>query len=761
MKKHKTLKCSRVFARRHTPLVKLSTWLAALVCVTPFGLTGLPARSQALEEIVVTSQRREQSAQDVPISITAFSADQLRSFGMSSSADIAAQTPGVLLNGASTGGINILPSIRGVTQNDFTPHQEPPNATYIDEAYISSSAALSFNLFDTQRVEVLRGPQGTLFGRNATGGAIQFVSNKPTPDLQGYADVSEGSFDSHRVEAALSGPVTSTILGRVAVLYDEHEPWWKNDAPANTPGGNGDSFGQHFLGVRGQLQFLISDSLDDLVSFTRGEDRRHPEGTYKSIPGALNPLGLGYDISPTANPNGTCPGCDDFGYRDPKIARPFESSFADVGFIQKEYSGATNKLTWKADAFTLTSISNYQRFSFDYRENCDGTPYAVCEFLLSQSMHQLSEELRLNGQYSALNWTAGAYFLDISEVNGQGYDTNVSAGSSLAPFALVSREVFPQSTETAALFGQTEYTFAPRWSLITGLRLSHDRKTFHSSTFAPGEAPYYEYSAANGDQTFLNKSDWAGKVEIDWKAVDHLLLYAGVTKGNKGPGFNATPVGALPAGYSVKFDAEELIDYETGWKWSFADGRARLNGSAYYYDYRGYQAFEYILLSTVVTNKDAKLYGSELEFSAEPGAGWMVGTGLGLENGVVYDVRLPHGDIANRMPPAMPHVTGNAVVRKTFALAHGALSLQVDGRYVGWHFASVSNAPATEIPGAALFNARVGYEANDHWEVAGEVRNLANRGVVNYAFDLSGSYGLNIKSYQQPRWYTVNLRYRF
>jgi outer membrane receptor protein involved in Fe transport len=139
----------------------------------------------------------------------------------------------------------------------------------------------------------------------------------------------------------------------------------------------------------------------------------------------------------------------------------------------------------------------------------------------------------------------------------------------------------------------------------------------------------------------------------------------------------------------------------------------------------------------------------------------MVGTGLGLENGVVYDVRLPHGDIANRMPPAMPHVTGNAVVRKTFALAHGALSLQVDGRYVGWHFASVSNAPATEIPGAALFNARVGYEANDHWEVAGEVRNLANRGVVNYAFDLSGSYGLNIKSYQQPRWYTVNLRYRF
>ena len=669
------------------------------------------AHSQELEEILVTAQRRQQSAQDVPISITALSGDQLRELGATSSVGVAQQTPGLILVGGATGAFNVLPTIRGVTQNDFSQHQEPPNAVYVDDAYISTTSGLAFNLFDTQRVEVLRGPQGTLFGRNATGGAIQYVTNRPTEETTGFVDAQYGSYNSTRVEAALGGKLLDRVQGRIALLYENDGPWWKNLAPPTTVGGNGDTFAYKFIGVRGQVNVDIADDVHNLVIVTRGNVPRNPEGTYKSVPGHINSLGLGYDIPATSTVNGTCPGCDFFGYRDPNINTPFESSFASVGFIQKQYFSATDQFLWKTtDAFALTSISNYQSFSYNYHENSDATPLAVAQFLSSQSGHQLSEELRLSGDTGRANWTAGVYYLDISELNGQGYDTNTLPSSPLYIYAFTVREIFPQSTSTIAGFAQADFKVQDQWTLTAGLRVNHDRKEFQSTTYVPGQAPFFVYDAANGDSTVENKTDWAAKVQADWRPQDQLLLYAGVTRGNKGPGFNALPTGALPTGFNVKFDAESLLDYETGWKWSFADKRARLNGGFYYYDYRNYQAFEYILLNTVVTNKNAKLYGSELEFQVEPGAGWYLSTGASWENGTVYDVRLPFGDIVDRAPPQTPHITANVLLRKTIPVGSGTLALQADGRYVGYHFASLSNAPTTNIPGEAIFNARVAYQ---------------------------------------------------
>jgi iron complex outermembrane receptor protein len=721
-----------------------------------------PAFSQTtLEEIVVTAQKREQSAQDVPISITALSGGQLAVLGMTNAKDIAEQVPGVILAAVTTGGGVTLPTIRGVTQNDFTLHQEAPNAVYIDETYISSPAAIDFSLFDVQRVEVLRGPQGTLFGRNATGGAIQFVTNKPTKNTDGYVDLQYGSFDSRRVEAAIGGAIVDRIQGRLSVLYQDDGPWWENKAPPTTPGGNSDTFAKRSAAARGQLNFDITDDVQDLLSVTRAVAPKHAEGTYKSIPGAVNSLGLGYDIPANINANGTCPGCDDFGYRDPNIGTPFESSFASVGFNQRNFSGITNRLTWKAGAATLTSLTNYQKFFSYYQENCDGTPFAACIFFLGQNMHQLSQELRLNGASGALTWTAGAYFLDISQSNYQGYATELTPTSPLAIFRFADRENFAQSTTTEALFGQTEYEFAPRWTLVSGLRFNYDRKKFHSETALPGEAPYYTYPETGGSAV-QNKADWAGKLQVDWKATADALLYAGVSKGNKGPGFNATPLGALPSGNSVEFKAEELTDYEVGWKLQTADHSIRLNGSMYYYDYRAYQAFEYILLNSVVTNNDAKLFGGELELAADLGAGWTISTGLSLENGNVYNVRLPLGEVVDRIPPMMPHITANGIIQKKWPLAGGWLSIEADGRYTSWHYASVSNAPTTLIPGATLVNGRIGFlDSSGHWETDVRVENIANRGAVVYVYDLAGNYGLNLKSYNEPRRITAEVRYRF
>ena len=737
-------------------------WLMSICYGTAALMAFSPVRAQQLNEIVVTAQKREQSIQSVALSVTAIGGAQLHDLGATTVKDVDQQLPGVIMTATSTGSVTVLPSIRGITQNDYTPHQEPPNAVYIDEAYVSTSAAIGFSLFDLQRVEVLRGPQGTLFGRNATGGAVQFVANKPTKEFAGYGTLHYGSYNDRGYEGAISGPLTDRVQGRIALLTEQHDPWWKNDAPAGTIGGNSNTFAARSLALRGQINFDVTDSVSNLVSVTLAEDRKHGEGTYKAIPGAVNAQGLGYDISPNVNANGTCPGCDYFGYRDPNIERPFESAFASLGYLQKRYTSISNRLTWTSDDWTLTSISNYQRFTFDYREDCDGTPFAVCIYLNNQNLHQLSQELRMTGTSGRLTWTGGLYFLDISQHNTQGYDSNADPNGPLALFAYVAREPYSQSTRSIAAFGQTEYEFHPGWTLVTGLRLSDDRKDFHSATGAPGQAPFYVYNAANGDQTEITKKDWAGKAQVNWQPGTDSLYYAGVTRGNKGPGFNATPFGALPTGYSVTFKSEELTSYEIGSKQTFDDGRAHLNGAIYYYNYSDYQAFNLILLNTVIGNNKAKLYGGELELNIEPVPTWLVSAGLSLENGTVDAIRLPLGQYADRQPPQLPHVTTNGLIRKSWPSSVGKFSAQLDGRYTGSRFASVSNAPTTRLGGAAILNGRIGYsDPSDHWNVALEVTNLANREIVNYVFDVSASYGLNIKSYERPRWFIGEVTYRF
>ena len=182
---------------RHSPFVKMKIVTGALLCAS---MLGLPVYSAVLEEIVVTAQKREQNLQDVGISVTAFSGNQIRELGYTNTIDIAAQTPGL-------GIIQYHPTltttnIRGISQNDFADHLEPPIAMYVDEAYVSAMGAGHTQLYDLQRVEVLRGPQGTLFGRNATGGLLHYISAKPTEDPEGYLEFTYGSYDQKNVWSA-------------------------------------------------------------------------------------------------------------------------------------------------------------------------------------------------------------------------------------------------------------------------------------------------------------------------------------------------------------------------------------------------------------------------------------------------------------------------------------------------------------------------------------------------------------------------------
>src|SRR5215470_10756255 len=280
----------------------------ALACVltaftAPAGAADESTSSGGLEEVVVTAQKRAQNAQDVGISISAISGADLQTFGAVAATDITRSIPAVVMtqpNGPSSFSL----SIRGVTQNDFADHQESPAAIYLDEVYISQMAGLAFSLFDMDRVEVLRGPQGTLFGRNATGGLANFITRKPTDAQEGYVDVTFGERNLTRIEGAVNSPLTEGVDARFAFQSNHYDPLFKNVA-----GGAADAENGNDWALRAELLFKLPSAAQLLLIGRYARQDVHAgsweeRATYNVAPGVNDYL------PPTVNAWGTCPGCN-------------------------------------------------------------------------------------------------------------------------------------------------------------------------------------------------------------------------------------------------------------------------------------------------------------------------------------------------------------------------------------------------------------------------------------------------------------------
>ena len=265
-----------------------------------------------LDDIIVTAQRREQSLQDVGVSITALSAAQIQEQGIVSSADIGRVAPGVVFASTTGGGSFASMSVRGISQSDFSPIQEAPNSIYLDDVYLSVNGSAGFPTYDLERIEVLRGPQGTLFGRNSTGGLARFITAKPTDSFEGYFEIGYGRFNNYSFESAISGPLSDRVRARVSGKMEKADGWWKNLAP-----GGHDSMETDAFGIRGQLEFDATDTLLARISLSYDKHPTHRVGTYKARNFYLDQDGM-----PALQPDdldawGSGPGNNLIGYRDP------------------------------------------------------------------------------------------------------------------------------------------------------------------------------------------------------------------------------------------------------------------------------------------------------------------------------------------------------------------------------------------------------------------------------------------------------------
>lgn len=719
--------------------------------------------AQVLEEVIVTAQRREESIQDTPVSVTALTGAQMSALGMHSSTDIAAQTPGVIMTQSSGGSINALPTIRGVTQSDLAPSQEGPNAVYVDEIYYSSPYALNFGLFDMDRVEVLRGPQGTLYGRNSTGGLMSFLSAKPTSDRAAFADLTLGDYEQVRFEGMLNGALTDQVNGRLAVLADYHDGFVENALP-----GDNDTAAKKLQAARASLTYS-ADSFDALFSLSWSKMPRHRSGAYQQKPGVFTDEGLGadnpaYPSDPTAT--------DFAGGRDP-YPDPHKGEFSDFNWLSSEMVSPTLKLSWKIGDMTLTSLSNYQSFEFDYTDDDDGVAVPITQYAMGQDLQQWSQELRLSGKNGSFDWTAGLFYLDIGTENYNQYwipDPTVFVPILGTPIEFNANSQWTVDTNSWAAFAQTDYEFTSELSLTIGARYTHDEKKGAAQTFytEPDYGLVYDFTPASaGDLTRISEGEYSAKLQLNWRPMEDVLGYAGITRGYKSGGFNA-PLDGSVSPEDTPYGSEVLTSYEVGVKATVWDGLARINSAAFFYDYEDYQAYDLTGLTSVIRNYDAEIYGGEVELLARPAEGLDVGIGVSVLNGTVFDV--PAGVdadtqatiIRDRTTPQAPEFSMNWLVRKAWQVGANEFSAQIDGNYMAERESGVSNSPAVHMEAYTLWNARLGYTFGEgRYELATFVSNLTDENVQLYGYDQAAYFGYNMEVYGPPRLFGVKFRVNF
>ncbi|MDE2301876.1 MAG: TonB-dependent receptor [Sphingomonadales bacterium] len=706
--------------------------------------SGAASAAPATDEILVTAQKRKQNVRDVPLAIAVLGAGDLEAVGHQDATALVSRLPSFQVQEFSP--TEVIFNIRGVSQNDFADSQEAPIAFYNDEVYGAALSAISGQNFDLERVEVLRGPQGTLFGRNATGGLVQYITAKPTRKLDAAAAVTIGDYGEVGVDAFVSGPLTDRIRARLAVTTDDYGGYIKNLAGPNVGS-------RHFFGARLQLESDVGESGLLRVKGQYMQNRSETSAPYSWLAAQPNSDGLGVPV----------PGQpDNLGYINTSRS-PFVQSFNTVPLFSRTFWSVTARYEQQLSGnIQFVSITDYQHVKKHYGEDTDMTPLSVFEYYQDQAQWQASQEFRLSGKTDRLNWVAGLYGLAIDA------DAHATIDGQIPGFLVGELQAGgPQKTASFAPFGQVDYKATSQLTLTLGARYSWDRKRdyyYHSvvggygystgfvnlngvdDTFNPGNNPL-------ATQYYRN---WSGKVGVEYRPVTDVLLYAGVNRGTKSGGFDIPnfliqDTNGRYLNNTIPYRQEVLTNFEGGFKISALDRKLDINGSAFHYIYDNYQAFIIQGLTAVITNLPAQITGAELEVAARPVSGLRLGAFLTYLDTNISNVVLPSGRVTDRVMPQAPTWSGGLNGSYSFALGPGEASLATDWRYDGNFFFSTFNAPIDLEKAHVVGNVHASYTLGQ-WTLTGFINNVTNKYYRVYDLDNSLSLGSAQATFAHPRW---------
>lgn len=728
-----------------------------------------------LEDIVVTAQKRSENAQNVPIAISAFSGDNLKQLGVTTPKDLGQFTPALNVKNVLNKSAPVF-TVRGIGNSAFTSNSVAPVGVYVDELFLPTSSMMSFSVFDTDRVEVLKGPQGTLFGRNTTGGAVSFTTKAPRPgEADGYVNIGYGNYNTIDFEAANTITVNEDTAIRLAGKWSRQGTGTFTNRINNTPAdiGKGDT-----LALRASLATNLGN-LHIYANVHGGRDRsenepwvgigraalNNPTGRAPELPGVggLQYRNLCHPLA-TTSPwtfinDRNC--VNRVGYHDP-YADPRVGEFSGNPVVRSDSIGGLTKISLDLGGADLTSVTAFEQLDKTASEDFDGGPFRIGDTSYRNQINVFSQEVRLassNPLAGRVNWILGGmYYSDRQHVTDlYGYRDRVNHD------VLVD---FVQKTKSAAGYLHTETEIADGLRFIAGARVTNDRISFDGGTTVvnkdtdfTGALTFFSANSPILTNSAISSTELTYRLGIDYKISPNVLVYATFNRGYKAGVWNGTWA-TVPGEHSAT-KPEFINAYEAGFKSEMLDRHLRLNGAVYHYDYTDMQLFVDLPDGrfTIFNAGKAKVTGGELELTGVLG-NFEIRGGLGYVDAKV-SAAVAGISFPDAIPANSPKWTYNIIGRYTADLSsHLKMNAQVSYAGQSKVFFSLDNFEATSQNGYGLLDLRLGVESDNGWSLDGWVKNAANK---TYFTEIlaSGSAALISGQVGSPRTFGATLGFKF
>ncbi|MEI9988590.1 MAG: TonB-dependent receptor [Rhizomicrobium sp.] len=703
---------------------------------------------EQLETVIVTAQKREQNLQDVPIAITALTTEQLQERHINNTKDLTGVVPGLQIK---AGDASASPQIylRGVGSNDFNPTSNNSVGIYVDGVYLGSPLSQMAQFYDLERVEVLKGPQGTLFGRNTTAGAISVVSKGPTRDFETDASVEYGNYNSVVLEGGIGGPISDELAFRVAGTFDRNDGY-----TLNTYTGNRVNNINRWAG-RAELLYTPSDDLNILFQV------HNSENSSGSIKGQMRPLdphtaaATGADglCKPGYYYSGQCTNA--LGYAD-LDGSPFVGAYDLDGNDNVTSIGGSATANWDLGEVSLVSITAVELTTRNNWEDTDDSPLNQLEINYLARDNEYSEELRLQSNTDQpLTWVAGLYY---------GYD-HLNTNSNIDYYDTVWLGYpYSQNTNTYAIFGQADYKITDKLTVTGGFRYSYDHKSFdYSSNYNFGALDLFTTNQKKG---FGGPSARFG---LNYEFEPDQRVYATYNRGYKSGGFFGGYAGDLSQ--VAPYQNETVNAYEVGYKGMFLDDTLRFNAAAFYYDYQDMQVYTMVqetgplgpVDEQVLDNAGAaEIYGAEFEVEARPIKNLTLNAGVALLHAryTQYRSALASSDYTGNTLPSSPEFSFTAQANYVADLNNGdALLFEADSTYRTKQFSDTADTTRLASGPVFLLNGEIGYRfPGQKVELGVWGRNVLNKIYFEKANSMAGD-GFDALIYGAPRTFGVFLRF--
>ena len=705
-----------------------------------------PPAVAALDRVEVTAQRRVESVQDVGVAISVLSGDELAARGISSVNKLQNELPSLEIEPAFGSGQPQF-RIRGIGFQDYGSNNASAVGLYVDEVAFGFPVQTQGLLFDLERVEVLRGPQGTLYGKNTTGGAINLISRKPTRNTEAGFSLSYGSHQAKSAQGFVSGALGESLRGRLSLATEQGGAWQSNRATGEKLGD------KNIVAVRGQLELDLTRDLKAHLSLSHSTDKSDVTGLYLFTP----------------RPNYGYPADTDRRKTGWGLAPDF-AALVGVSPDAKPSrdNSATNlalTLNWELGDSRLTSITSHQKFDRRELGDWDGTALNHSDVHWKDKASITTQELRLaSSKAAALNWVAGVYYA--KETLDEDWHTDFRRD-----YGLITRTRYTQDGKTWAVFGQGDYQLSPGLKAVFGLRHEKERRSVRDFSTVFTNVPD---SGLKGLSSALDSRNTSGKLGLEYQLERGQLIYASLSRGIKSGGITAHNT-FDPAALGA-FQPEKLNSLELGYKADLSRS-LRLNAALFHYDYRN-QQFQDVttsntgaLVGKIVNIPRSSVDGGELELQWRPLAGLTLGQSLGYKHARFKEFKsVLLGDLSGH-DQFLPKLSYGGSIAYAWSGQGYEFKLAGDysyrSKYASWlNRLSVDGGNTYDIPAYWLANARVEIaKSGAPWQLTLAVQNLFDK-----HYDLTRNFfgnrpgtkdDLNVAAAGQPRSLSVTLGYNY